>query len=253
MVRSSSSPARGIQGNLFLQLLAKIFCFMFHPAQSPSSSSLSSIEDSPRHFGAVRTGTHKVHYQPQQQWDFIADADEHPIDLSLMLPHYRARNQPTEHRMSMFIQSRSEIKTAVCRKSPRTPFLLTVCSTAEAPVTLYLPSDFSGIIRFSSSSPKVSFSAGFKNHILPRVRFARASDSQYKAADEYEEDGADEVEIFATGHITLRVWDVLEGSLESPARGTWRKMCRRAINSKSMRPEQRTVQAIDWDFLLEDD
>ena len=64
-------------------------------------------------FGSVCTGTHKVHYQPQQQWDFIAEADEQPVDLSLVLPHYRARNQPTGHRMSMFIHSRGEIKSVV--------------------------------------------------------------------------------------------------------------------------------------------
>jgi len=66
-------------------------------------------------FGSISTGTHKIHYQPQQQWDFITDADDHPVDLSLVLPHYRARSQPTGHQMSMHIHGSGEIKsTIVC-------------------------------------------------------------------------------------------------------------------------------------------
>jgi len=68
----------------------------------------------------------------------------------------------------------------------------------------------------------------------------------------FDDDGADEVEIHATGHITLRMWDVVEGAPESVAREAWRKMCRRAISSKNLRVEQRNRQAIDWDFLLDD-
>ncbi|KAH9977088.1 hypothetical protein BGW80DRAFT_1543159 [Lactifluus volemus] len=54
---------------------------------------------------------------------FIADADERPVDVLLVLPHYRARCQPTKHRMSMYIHGRAEIKATVCRQSSRTPFL----------------------------------------------------------------------------------------------------------------------------------
>jgi hypothetical protein len=69
-------------------------------------------------FESHGAGTHKVHYQPQQQWDFIADADERPVDVSLVLPHYRARNQPTGHRMSMYIHSRAEIKSTIVSADP---------------------------------------------------------------------------------------------------------------------------------------
>jgi hypothetical protein len=117
-------------------------------------------------------------------------------------------------------------------------------------VTLFLPSDFSGNICLSSSAPKISFSAGFTNHILPRVRFARIN--QYGKAEGYGEDGSDEVAIHSSGHIILRMWDVVEGAPESVARETWRKMCRRATSSKSLRTEQQARQAIDWDFLLDD-
>jgi len=225
---------------------------MFRPVPSPSSSSLSLTGDSPEHFGAHGTGTHKVHYQPHQQWDFIADADERPIDVSLVLPHYRARNQPTGHRMSMYIHSAAEIKSTICRQSSRTPFFVSVHSSGTAPVTLYLPSDFSGKICLSSSVPKITLSAGFTNKIFPRVRFARISNLQHRKVDEYGENGSDEVEIHAPGHITLRMWDVVEGAPESLAREAWRKMCRRATTSKSLRAEQQAQQAIDWDFLLDD-
>jgi hypothetical protein len=115
-------------------------------------------------------------------------------------------------------------------------------------VTLYLPSDFSGRICLSSSTPKITFSAGFTNNILPRVRFARISNSQHRKADESSKNGSDEVEIHAPGHITLRMWDVVEGAPESLAREAWRKMCRRAT-SKGLQAEQQTI---DWDFLLDD-
>jgi hypothetical protein len=70
-------------------------------------------------FESHGAGTHKVHYQPQQQWDFIADTDERPVDVSLVLPHYRARNQPTGHRMSMYIHSRAEIKSTIVSADPQ--------------------------------------------------------------------------------------------------------------------------------------
>ncbi|KAH9055933.1 hypothetical protein EDB87DRAFT_1638472 [Lactarius vividus] len=195
-----------------------------------SSSSLSSTEDSPKHFGSLCTGTHKIHYRPQQQWDFTTDADDRPVDLSLVLPHYRARSQPTGHQMSMYIHGSGEIKSTICRQSSRTPFFL-----------IYL-----------SSLSNVSLSAGFTNHILPHVRFAPLSNSQYKIPGEHDEDGSDEVEIQATGRITLRMWDVVEGTAESVAREALRKFCRRVASSKSLRAGQRAQQAIDWDFLLDD-
>ncbi|KAH9955632.1 hypothetical protein BC827DRAFT_1261994 [Russula dissimulans] len=198
------------------------------------------------------TGTHKVHYQPHSQWDFVADEDERPVDLSLVLPHYRARNQPTGHRMSMFVHSRGEIKSTICRQSSRTPFHLSVHSSSTAPVTLYLPSDFCGKIFLSSPQPKVSLSSGFRNNVVPRVHFARISGPRDKMMEAFDDDGTDEVEIHAAGHITLRMWDVVEGAQESVAREAWRKMCRRATSSKNLRAEQRNREAIDWDFLLDD-
>ncbi|KAI0253782.1 hypothetical protein BJV78DRAFT_1152638 [Lactifluus subvellereus] len=215
-------------------------CSMFRPTPSPSfslheqSSSLSLTEDSQKQFGAHGTGTHKVHYQPHQQWDFVADADERPVDVALVLPHY------------------PELTSSLRLQSSRTPFFVSVHSSGTAPVTLDLPSDFSGRICLSSSAPKITFSAGFTNNILPRVRFARISKSQHRKVDANGENGFDEVEIHAPGHITLRMWDVAEGAPESLAREAWRKMCRRATSSKGSWAEQQARQAIDWDFLLDD-
>jgi hypothetical protein len=138
-----------------------------------------------------------------------------------------------------------------CRQSSRTPFFLSVHSSSTAPVTLCLPSDFCGKICLSSSQSKVSLSPGFTNNVISRVRFARISGPQDRKMNRIDEDGSDEVEIHAAGHITLRIWDVVEGAPESVAREAWRKMCRRAISSKNLRTEQRR-QGMDWDFLLDD-
>src|SRR5687768_9016203 len=53
-------------------------------------------------------GTHKVKYQSDSDWDFHLDAGEVPTDVDLMLPHYRARHQPIDHRMSMCVAGQSE-------------------------------------------------------------------------------------------------------------------------------------------------
>ena len=168
--------------------------------------------------------------------------------------------------MNMFVHSRGEIKSTIvsdtyepdnigtyflvqCRQSSRTPFHLSVHSSSSAPVTLCLPSDFCGKICLSSSQSKVSLSPGFTNNVISRVRFARLPNSEEKKMDE---DASDEVEIHGAGHITLRIWDVVEGAPERVAREAWRKMCRRAISSKNLRAEQRARQAMDWDFLLDD-
>lgn len=51
------------------------------------------------------TGTRKVKYAAGSEWDFAVETSHQPIDLSLVLPHYRARHQPVNHRMSMFVGS----------------------------------------------------------------------------------------------------------------------------------------------------
>lgn len=178
--------------------------------------------------------------------------------------------------MSMYISSEhGEIKTKLCRKCPRSPFFLSVHSSSDAPITLYLPSDFAGCIRLPTCSsptahkPKVSFSDGFTNRILPRVVFGSSDRLPQlyprEAEDEYDDcvPGMDEVEICGGGHVTLRMWDVLEGAPESIAKEAWRKIVRKA-SSKNLKGEvkyrernrqhqqHQQQRAIDWDFLLED-
>lgn len=51
------------------------------------------------------TGTRKVKYAAGSEWDLVVETTQQPIDLSLVLPHYRARHQPVNHRMTMFLGS----------------------------------------------------------------------------------------------------------------------------------------------------
>ena len=46
-------------------------------------------------------------YQTGADWDFQLVGGQLPIDLNLILPHYRARYQPVDHRMSMFVANDS--------------------------------------------------------------------------------------------------------------------------------------------------
>ena len=170
------APPPPVTLDLFPRCFVRLFNFMFRSTPSPhsvsparcllrsrqlttdQSCSLSSDEDSPKHvriypaltphclnlllqFGSNCNGTHKIHYQPQQQWDFTTDADDHPVDLSLVLPHYRARSQPAGHQMSMYIHSSGEIKS-------------TIVSAPElgmaSPLTSYLSSAVSPLARPSS-------------------------------------------------------------------------------------------------------
>jgi hypothetical protein len=53
------------------------------------------------------SGTHAVRYQPGAQWDCVVESGVEPIDVALSLPHFRARHQPPNHRMKMFIGTRT--------------------------------------------------------------------------------------------------------------------------------------------------
>jgi hypothetical protein len=67
-------------------------------------------------------GVHKVKYRPDQEWDFVAESAHAPIDYALVLPHYRARNQPIGHRMNMFIGSGTgPVRLKVVRPVYRAP------------------------------------------------------------------------------------------------------------------------------------
>ncbi|KAG6808496.1 hypothetical protein H0H92_003958 [Tricholoma furcatifolium] len=178
-------------------------------------------------------GTHKVKYTPHEEWDFVLDDSAHPIDLALVLPHYRARNQPIDHRMGMFIGSESApIKVKVCRQYPRSKFYLEI-QGGSSDVTVWLPSDFKGQIHYKG---RAHYSAGFVNRILQNTR---VNEPRYdELCDE------DDVVVCTRGRISFRMWDIQTCAPENMQKETLKRMfgCTRKA------PET----TIDWDFLLED-
>ncbi|KAF7294725.1 hypothetical protein MIND_01009900 [Mycena indigotica] len=178
------------------------------------------------------TGTHRVKYLANEDWDFYVDIAHKPIDLSLVLPHFRARNQPIEHRISMYIANDSApIKLKVCRSVYRSKFELQVrASTSD--VTIWLPSDFKGVIQGQKSAKSVKFSDGFVNRIMANVRL---NDNAV-----YDED---EVVVATRGNVTFRMWDVNTNAPECVQKETFKRLfgCSRKAPETSH----------DWDFLLE--
>ena len=62
---------------------------------------------------SVSAGSHKVKYHGAgEDWD-MAIENEKGVDVSLLLPQHRARTQPLDYRMTMFVSSESEIKVKV--------------------------------------------------------------------------------------------------------------------------------------------
>ncbi|KAI9056945.1 hypothetical protein FKP32DRAFT_1638945 [Trametes sanguinea] len=205
------------------------------------------------------TGSHRVKYMgagERASHDFTLETDDRPIDVSLVLPHYRAHNQPYDHRLSMYVgsESGSSIKVKVCRKftpARTTNFKLEVHSAAGADVTIWLPSDFKGHIHRSSACRKVSFSAGFTNRIMRNVCLTQSrrpsvvsmSDhAAHRFSEIYVSDGRpgdkekaaaaaagafplgfadgleDEVVVETAGSVTFRMWDIHRGEPEARCR-----------------------------------
>ncbi|KAJ6582844.1 hypothetical protein B0H10DRAFT_1926425 [Mycena sp. CBHHK59/15] len=182
----------------------------------------------------ARAGSHKVRYLAGEDWDFHLDVAHAPVDLSLVLPHYRARNQPIEHRMSMFVGNESyPMKLKVCRSYCRAKFDLEVrASTSD--ITIWLPSDFKGHIHCPAKS--TTFSAGFVNRIMANVRL---NEEHYEpVCDE------DEVVVSTHGHVTFRMWDIQTSTPENTQKEAFKRLfcCARKAPETSS----------DWDFLLED-
>jgi len=138
----------------------------------------------------------------------------------------------------MFIASLSApVKLKVCRAFPRMKFYLEV-QGGLSPVTLWLPSDFTGRIHLAcSSAHKPTFSPGFVNSILPHVRINAEEVCAY--------DGEDEVVVRTTGKVTLKMWDIAAGAPERKSRERWRRL----LGCSSMKTPEATI---DWDFLLDD-
>ncbi|KZT28664.1 hypothetical protein NEOLEDRAFT_1175523 [Neolentinus lepideus HHB14362 ss-1] len=206
-----------------------------------SSSSLDSNMEKALLYEPM--GTQRVHFQGGKDWDFGLETTGH-IDLSLVLPHYRARNQPISHRMSMYIGNDSgPIKVKVCRQLPsRTPFYLEI-QADDSDVTVWLPSDFRG--RIEHSCPKAAFSAGFTNRIMQNVRINEPADALSMSYMYSPLDIQDEVVVHTDGAVTFRMWDIQTCAPENRGKETWKRMLGCCAKKA---PET----AIDWDFLLED-
>ncbi|KAH7910627.1 hypothetical protein BJ138DRAFT_1135921 [Hygrophoropsis aurantiaca] len=176
-------------------------------------------------------GTHKIHYNASDEWDFVLETPQ-SIDMSLVLPHFRARHQPVEHRLSMYVGSESSpIKLKVCRPMPRSKFYLEV-QAATSNVTVWLPSDFKGHIHYPG---RASFSAGFVNRMMANIRLNEEMWDKW--------DG-DEVLVETGGTVTFRMWDVHTNTPENQPKETWKRLfgCARKSPETSM----------NWDFLLDD-
>ncbi len=83
------------------------------------------------------TGSHRVKYMgagEHASHDFALETDDRAIDVSLVLPHYRAHNQPYDHRLSMYVgsESGSSMKVKVVRPpAQRSPDPLTDARSAQ--------------------------------------------------------------------------------------------------------------------------
>jgi len=191
-----------------------------------SSEELGMLNVGPR-------GTHKIHYRASSDWDFILETQE-SIDMSLVIPHYRARQQPVDHRLNMFIAATTTpVKLKVCRPAPRCKFYLEVQANMSN-VTVWLPSDFKGCIRHSG---RASYSAGFVNRILENVR------SNEDTLDQWD---TDEVVVQTMGTVTFRMWDVRANAPENSHKETLKRMFGGSKKPEGIR------RGINWDFLLDD-
>lgn len=240
------------------------------PPSTPSST--ESLLERPA------TGSHRVKYRgagPLSSHDFVLETSRQNVDASLVLPHFRARNQPLDHRLSMLVANHGAdpIKVKVCRNfttARSTRFHLEVYSSSSADITVWLPSDFKGHIHRSANCKRARFSAGFTNRIMRNVQLTQSrrpsivsglaspdqpySDIYISHSEPYHEDkwygGAveeDEVVVHTAGHVTFRMWDIDRGEPEVRAKEACKRMFGFGWCSKRA-PEV----AIDWDFLLED-
>ncbi|KAF9057145.1 hypothetical protein BJ165DRAFT_10505 [Panaeolus papilionaceus] len=222
---------------------------------SSDHSTLSLEKTQPLINQSSNRGTHKVKYQPDSDWDFHLDAGVHPIDMSLMLPHYRARHQPIDHRMSMFVANDDEpIKLKVCRNFPRSKFYLEVIADTSD-VTVYLPSDFKGSIHLSSTK-STKFSSGFVNRILRNARLNQKSSTAtatgFRLTQLHDDDEStesegtneDEVLVNTRGKVTFKMWDIQTCSVENAGK----EGLKRLFGCTRQAPET----PIDWDCLLKD-
>ena len=88
-------------------------------------------------------------------------------------------------------------------------------------MTLYVPSDFKGIIKLSHPSarvaPSVRLSANFNQNVLPHTTFAAAAPGEDDTAKNAS--GLDGIRVCAPV-LNLRVWDVMAAAPERKEHST---------------------------------
>ena len=156
-----------------------------------------------------------------------------------------------------------------------TKFHLEVHSSSGADVTIWLPSDFRGVIHRSSHCKRATFSSGFTNRIMSNVELTQSrrpsvitafqtstqsgespysdiyvsnpvysEDDKWFGAGDMEED---EVLVHTSGQVTFRMWDVQRGEPEA----RYKETCKRMFGFGWCMKRSPEV-TIDWDFLLDD-
>jgi hypothetical protein len=217
---------------------------------TPSTSSLSETSTSHSCLATYPKSNKVKYHGAGDDWDFALETEQEPIDVSLVLPHYRARNQPLDHRMNMYVSSDDgDVRVKVCRtfSSHRCAFYLEVSATTSD-VTVWLPSDFQGKIHLHSpASPsaqpsKLTLSPGFSNKIMRNVQLFL--DSKRSDGENWNPDSLDEVDIQAGGNVSLKMWDVKTSAPEVRSKETLKKIFR----YKTKKP----IKRVNWDFLLDD-
>jgi hypothetical protein len=84
----------------------------------------------------VSTGPHKVKYHGTgEDWDTTIE-NEKGVDVSLVLPQHRARTQPLNYRMNMFVASEGDVKAKVVSS----PFVVKVLDARSDGIST-VPSD----------------------------------------------------------------------------------------------------------------
>lgn len=218
---------------------------------APSYSALSETSSTNSSSSNVSTGPHKVKYHGTgEDWDMTIE-NEKGVDVSLVLPQHRARTQPLDYRMNMYVTSEGDMKVKVCRPmtSHRCAFNLQVVSSSSSDVTIWLPSDFDGTIYLQSKSgsgsrPKLSISPGFSNHILKNAKLWLDSQRFGNESGVGCTDGSDLVDITTSGTIHLKMWDVRTSAPEVKSKETFAKFF--GLTKK------KPTNHLNWDFLLED-
>lgn len=177
--------------------------------------------------------------------------NEKGVDVSLVLPQHRARTQPLDYRMTMYVASEGDAKVKVCRPmtSHRCAFNLQVVSGSSSDVTVWLPSDFDGTIYLQSKGgsgrrPRLTISPGFSNHILKNAKVWLDSQLLGGESETISSGGSDLVDITTSGTIHLKMWDVRTSAPEVKSKETFAKFF-------GLTKKKPTTQH-NWDFLLED-